>query len=173
MAAWRCPKCNAAIKVDADWCGQCYADLRPAPPPPPPPVARMRPPTVPATAAAADDADPAGDPLFAPRAAAPAPASPLWTDETPRPPTGWPCTECGALNDFELSACAECGMPFGAALREPRPNLPGDRRTRVLVAIAVVVVFMALVALLSMGGTTTSDGDGLPDAVPVEEAPAG
>ena len=141
MSAWRCPKCNAAIKLDADWCGQCYADLRP---PPPPPLVPVRSPVAGPPAAA-----PPGEQLFAPYDAAGAAADPLWTDEQPPAPTGWPCTDCGALNDFALSACAACGMPFGAALREPRPQLPGSRRSRTFAAIGIVLLFMGLVALLS------------------------
>ena len=40
----RCPNCNALVSEDADWCGQCFADLRRSPPPPPaPPVAAEEP----------------------------------------------------------------------------------------------------------------------------------
>ena len=156
MAAWRCPKCNAAIKIDADWCGQCYADLRP-PPPPPPPQARP-------LVTSPESAGAPGEAMFAPADAAGTPAGPLWTDAEPRKPTGWPCSECGALNDFELTACAQCGTPFGAPLTAGRPDLPGDRRTRLLVAIGIAILFVALVALLSMTGGAPAGDD--PDQLP-------
>ena len=168
--AWRCPKCNAAIKVDADWCGQCYADLRPPPPPPPP----KAPPLVAPAAAVGPAAEPAapGEQLFAPYDTAGAASAPLWTDEEPAPPTGWPCTECGGLNDFELSACGQCGAPFGAALREPRTHLPGERGTRLAAALAIALVLTALVALLSRGGTPQPVDD-VPAPVVVEDTTGG
>ncbi|HVE97557.1 MAG TPA: zinc ribbon domain-containing protein [Mycobacteriales bacterium] len=160
MAAWRCPQCNAAIKVDADWCGQCYADLRP---PPPPQQAR------PLVTSPGGTGQP-GDPVFAPHDSAGTPASPLWTDASPAKPTGWPCADCGTLNDFELTACVQCGTPFGAGLSAGRPELPGDRRTRLFVAIGIALAFVVLVAVLSMRGATPVEDPAPPP--PLDE-PAG
>ncbi|HEX6400517.1 MAG TPA: zinc ribbon domain-containing protein [Actinomycetota bacterium] len=38
MADARCPNCSALVSEDADWCGQCFTSLRPAPEPPPEPA---------------------------------------------------------------------------------------------------------------------------------------
>ncbi|HVE63668.1 MAG TPA: hypothetical protein VNB94_07700 [Mycobacteriales bacterium] len=94
--------------------------------------------------------------------------------EEPPAPTGWPCLECGARNDFELSECAGCGIAFGAPLREAAPSLPGTRQTRLLAATGIVVLVMCAIALLSV---VTSSDPGPPEPsgdvlVPVE-VPAG
>ena len=59
----RCPNCDALVSEDADWCGQCFADLRRSPPPPPaPPVGAQEP------ALASSDPEtalrPTGDPFW-------------------------------------------------------------------------------------------------------------
>src|SRR4051812_21564570 len=38
MSADRCPSCAAALPPAAEWCNQCFADLRPAPAPAPAPT---------------------------------------------------------------------------------------------------------------------------------------
>ena len=87
----RCPNCDALVSDDADWCGQCFTDLRRSPPPPPaPPVAAVEP------------AHASPDPEAAPR------------------PTGdpfWPCSVCGAHNPIVLEVCETCGTPFAAVMR--------------------------------------------------------
>jgi len=35
-----------------------------------------------------------------------------------RPGPGWPCTVCGARNPLDLDACATCGTPFAALMRD-------------------------------------------------------
>ena len=78
------------MSEDAEWCGQCFTDLRrPPPPPPAPPVAAE-------AAAAASDPEtavrPKGDPF-------------------------WPCSVCGAHNPIVLEVCETCGTPFAAVMR--------------------------------------------------------
>jgi hypothetical protein len=41
--ALRCPRCDAHVLADADWCTLCYADLRPAPQPEPEPEPQPEP----------------------------------------------------------------------------------------------------------------------------------
>lgn len=145
--AERCPRCGGVVKAGAQWCGLCYADLRP--PPPPLPVPDPEPVVPPAHAP---------PPLFAPvrvRDAldgdeSEAPESAEGVGKAAQLPDGWPCIECGALNAFDLEACAACGLPFGAGLRTPPPTLPGDRRTRILVATLVALAVVALIAIVSM-----------------------
>ena len=79
------------MSEDAEWCGQCFTDLRrPPPPPPAPPVGAEEP------AAAASDPEtavrPKGDPF-------------------------WPCSVCGAHNPIVLEVCETCGTPFAAVMR--------------------------------------------------------
>ena len=138
----RCPRCGGALKAGAQWCGLCYADLRPPPPAPPaepePPAAAQLPSPVSAAGLAAGTPQPADLPD----------EGDVEPDAGPR--KGWPCTECGALNSFELESCASCSSPFGSGLRTPAPSLPGDRRTRAFVALAVAAGVMGLIALLSL-----------------------
>ena len=92
-----------------------------------------------------------------PAAAVPAvPAVPT----VPAVPAGtWPCTTCAQANDLALPACAGCGTPFLAAVRDAPPTvvLPvvGDLLAmtplqRVGVAVGFVVVSMLVTALLAL-----------------------
>lgn len=147
----RCPRCGGSLKPGALWCGLCYADLRP--PPPEPPAAPAAP-----------------EPVFAPVAAAtPPPGAEAEPGEVAEGAgaivaearKGWPCVECGTVNAFEHEVCLGCGLPFGSALRTPPPSIPGDRRTRIGVAVGIVVLFMAIIALVS--AATTEDVPTAPD----------
>jgi ribosomal protein L40E len=96
----RCPNCGALVAVDAEWCGQCFADLRARPEEPlPPAVVR---PTADPTGAGDDGDD---------------------TDAVSSDQAWWPCSVCGARNPIELEACARCGTPFADLMRE----VPTDR----------------------------------------------
>jgi hypothetical protein len=83
------------VSADADWCGQCFADLRPPPVPPPPPAAPAETPIAPAAAAKATAAEPSAEPSEA----------------------FWPCSVCGARNPIEDEVCETCGTPFAAVMR--------------------------------------------------------
>ena len=150
----RCPRCGGALKPGAQWCGLCYADLRPPPPAPAPPAQPAAPVFAPvATAQTTDAVD--GASAGADSAGGEGSAGPG------APKKGWPCLECGAVNPFELEACVACGMPFGSALRTPAPTLPGDRRTRIGIAVAIAALLMGLIALLSIatGGEQADQPD--------------
>ena len=134
----RCPHCRGAIRSDAQWCTQCWVDLRPAPEP---------------VAAA---------PALAPVGSAPGiglQAAPASDPSRPRH-RGWPCSGCGAVNDVELDACVACGTGFLAGLRRdeaPLLALPvvGDvtrlsRSQRLAMAGGVVLLFALLVVLLGV-----------------------
>jgi hypothetical protein len=84
----RCPNCGALVSEDADWCGQCFASLRPEPEP---------------------------EPQAAP--AAVRPAGPVLADGERRDPT-WACPTCEHPNPIDLDVCAVCGTPFAALFRE-------------------------------------------------------
>ena len=88
----RCPNCNALVSEDADWCGQCFADLRAAP-------------------AAASGATRRRRGARARLAAIPRPPP------TPKGDPFWPCSVCGAHNPIVLEVCETCGTPFAAVMR--------------------------------------------------------
>lgn len=149
----RCPACAAAVRPDAPWCTQCYADLRAPEPPAPEPLRPAAP--VPA------DVPDAGGALAtaAPEPVAPSVVQAAAAGEQPDGAT-WPCTTCGAANALDRDACAACGAGFLSALRagdEPLLVLPvvGDlgamsRGQRLGLAGGVVVAVLLLVALLGL-----------------------
>ena len=151
MTPDRCPSCNAAVTVSAQWCTLCYADLRvpetvPAAVPAPAPVASA--PAAPALAELPPDPI-----LDAPVFQAPAVAR---TELK-----GWPCLGCGAMVPIEDDACFQCGRPFLPSDEIPSLALPGvgdlkrmDRGPRLLLALAAAgVVMTLLVAVAFVFGT--------------------
>lgn len=96
----RCPSCGALVAADAEWCGQCFADLRP-----------------PRSTQPADPA-PEASPTVADRRDVGAGASDAVDG------AWWPCAACGARNPIELDTCARCGTPFADLMRDAS----GDRR---------------------------------------------
>lgn len=165
MGSDRCPSCAAAVRKDADWCTLCYTDLRSAPAPvqrapyphPSTPPARAAAPLAASVAAAASDAlhAPYEHVLAAvygggaPSGLADAPA--MDPSEPPANPVGWPCSQCGELNDFERLTCSACTAPFGAALHSPSPAI--DRKKMMTYAIGSAVAFLLLVAALTFAMT--------------------
>jgi hypothetical protein len=97
-------------------------------------------------------------------APAPVPAVPVGPAPVPAPVatagSGWPCGTCGAVNGFDLDACAACGSGFLTALRgqeAPLLVLPGvgdvtrlGRGQRLALAAGVAVLLALLVALLGL-----------------------
>ena len=88
----RCPNCGALVSPEADWCGQCFAVLRPAEASTPGTVAA---PERPATVTA----ERGGLEIEGGRAA-------------------WTCPACEARNPIEASVCETCGTPFARLFQE-------------------------------------------------------
>jgi hypothetical protein len=124
----RCPECDGLLKAGAEWCPQCYADLREPEPEPGP-----------ETPAGAEPRTPDG------RARHRAPDDGAVTP-------GWPCPDCGTVNDLAAGACAGCGQGFLAPLSGDRglPVLTGltsmSRAARIGAAVGAIVVLLGLLA---------------------------
>jgi hypothetical protein len=161
LVSERCPSCGARLAAAAQWCGLCYADLRPAPAPsatatPPAPPARDAVPSPrPAAVAAPAATDPSTSDAIAPIAVQPAPAG-----GTARPT--WPCASCGASVDVDLDACSACGTPFLGALRSASTGIElpvvgnlgrfSDRSRIVLGAAAGILIAFVLMVLTALLG---------------------
>ena len=85
----RCPRCGALVSPEAEWCGQCFAVLRPAD-------------------AATGTPEPA--------TITEDPARGGLEIEGGRPT--WTCPTCEARNPIEASVCAACGTPFARLFQE-------------------------------------------------------
>ena len=139
-AEQRCPHCRGALGPQAQWCTQCWADLRP-----PPVHAAVAP--APAGTGGQSPAAAGIDPVALP---------------APRPggARGWPCSGCGEVNAVELTSCGACGTGFLAGLRKESAAglaLPvvGDltllsRAQRLGLAGGVVLLAMVLITLLGL-----------------------
>jgi hypothetical protein len=119
MSADRCPSCTAAVRPDASWCSQCYADLRPAPAPAPPPApvatveTLVAEPPAPATAEVPATVE-------VPAQATPALPGVVPVDTTP---PAWPCARCRTPVPFDDDECPNCHAKF------LDPDLPGVQKT--------------------------------------------
>jgi RNA polymerase subunit RPABC4/transcription elongation factor Spt4 len=168
MSADRCSSCSAAVRPDASWCSQCYADLRPAPAPAPQPVLEapalpdpLDPltaplPRLPATLVAET---PAEAPAETPATQVPAQAQPGVVPTPTEEPTSWPCGRCRTLVPFDEDECPKCHARF---LASPLPDadrtlldkLPrGQGKTNAALVIVVggfllMGLFVGLFALL-------------------------
>jgi hypothetical protein len=174
------------VRRDATFCGQCYADFRPAPAPAPvtaaPTAAYGTPAPDPLTAPLLDVVLPAQVPVQ-PTGPAPAPA--------PKKDAGWPCTRCGVVNALTDTSCSVCSSPFLAAVsEETRVSLVlpvvgdisrysrGQRAGIAFGAILVLLVPLALLTLLLTGSPapagkstgTTPVTDTTPGFVPAPTA---
>ena len=145
-AELRCPHCRGAVGPQAQWCTQCWADLRPPPEPAPVVVETVpEPAAVHAAVGAGSPAAPSAVELPAVRSGG---------------ARGWPCSSCGDTNPVELMACAACGTAFLAGLRKdsaPVLELPvvGDiallsRAQRLGLAGAVVLLVLLLITVLGL-----------------------
>ncbi|MCU1621385.1 MAG: hypothetical protein JWL79_230 [Frankiales bacterium] len=164
-----CPSCAARVRPEATFCGQCYADFRPAPP-----VA----PLVPAPTAAYGPA--AADPLTAPLLDVVLPPRAVPTQPGPAPAapasktTGWPCSRCEHLNDFADVLCTTCSSPFLAKVAEEtavsiRLPLVGDlsrlgRGQRAGIAFAAILIVLVPLALITLLLTHAPAGGSTPDS---------
>ena len=94
----RCPECGAMLADGAEWCPQCYTDLREPEP------ARLP-----------DTDDTAGPEAAALRARHRSAGSDVADD----PPPGWPCPTCGTVNDVTFGPD---GAVHSVAARRPARN---------------------------------------------------
>ena len=108
MSGERCPSCGGLVAPEAEWCGQCFAQLRGA-----------------GAAREPEPAEPAG-------AGPPPPGRPRTAIAAATGPGGiarehftevdgalhWICPACEAENPMEASTCARCMTPFALLLRE-------------------------------------------------------
>lgn len=101
----RCPSCGGLVSADAEWCGQCYANLR---------------------------APPGSDSETAEQEARPGPRPDRPRPDRPRERSGatpsWTCPVCEAENPLEADRCGSCGTSFASVLREDEePAIDADR----------------------------------------------
>jgi ribosomal protein L40E len=155
----RCPACAARVPAGADWCGLCYADLRPAPPAPAP-VERPDPLTAPLPAVeAALDLDPIDVDVREPlTVGAPAPAGRrTGRHRAASAAPGWPCLRCDAHNDVADDVCAQCGAGFLSGVETAELVVPGlgptsriEKTHKVALVVGGTVVVMALLLVIAM-----------------------
>ena len=179
----RCPSCAAAVRKDADWCTLCYTDLRPAPAPvqrapypqPSAPPAYAAPAAAPATA---DALHAPYEHVLAAVYGGPAPQT-GFVGAPPPPPiapaapadksVGWPCSQCGELNDFERLSCSVCMAAFGAGLGVSAPVV--DRKRVMMYAIGFAACFLVMMAAVTFA-LTKQPTDISPPSVPEVTEPA-
>ena len=94
----RCRTCGAVVYEGAQWCGMCFTPVEDQ-----------------AQAASVAPVGTAGEEGTAP---APEPSASAAPDRTEGGTALWPCPVCGGRNPIELDACATCGTPFAAAMRQ-------------------------------------------------------
>ncbi len=103
----RCPDCRALVAADAEWCGQCFASLRPRGEPAPRPASLGR------VAATVRAGEATGGPTTAG-----GPATATWT-----------CPTCEHANAIDLDICEVCGTAFAALFRQDDRGPAVDPRT--------------------------------------------
>lgn len=135
----RCPACNARNPDGAEWCSQCFTDLRaPTPQPTPPPSSEE--PGSPASVPAADA------PLAVPsRGAAESSDRFRRTDEG----IDWRCATCDTWSPLEVTSCTVCGAAFARTLRADEPEGPQPAELSEGVALAASVALPGLAHILA------------------------
>jgi hypothetical protein len=98
--------CGALVGEDAEWCGQCYTDLRA------PVEAGAEAVGLPVITELSDGATEG-----AARTNGGARADGAVSTDAPR--VAWPCGACGRRNAMELDVCLACGTPFGHSFEPP------------------------------------------------------
>jgi hypothetical protein len=94
------------VSADADWCGQCFASLRPEPPEQASPGRGESPASVPVEILGRTERD------------RPERQAPTWT-----------CPTCQHVNAIELDICVVCGTAFAALFRQDEARPSVDPRT--------------------------------------------
>jgi hypothetical protein len=134
----RCPNCGGLVTADADWCGQCFAPLRPraqseAQPRPSEREEPDRPvtPTVPRPSEAAESPPPSTPAVPRPSEQASGPGG-VSAIRVEGDRVVWRCPRCDTENPIEASACSSCGAPFGKLFEDQtqRPSVPAGRAVR-------------------------------------------
>lgn len=131
----RCPACGASNSDRAEWCTQCFQDLRT----PEPPASEG--PTPDPSASEARPLDPSAAEVRTPGPAADAQAAvPDVTQRDVRTVDGeieWRCARCEAWNPLMFASCATCGAErqgFGDPTRPPAPD-PASRTQLVVASV--------------------------------------
>jgi hypothetical protein len=111
----RCPNCGALVGEGAEWCGQCFTDLRS------PHISRAQAePRIEVPIGVTGVDHPNGhEPGGREPAGGETPVSAEPSD------AGWPCAVCGRGNPMEVNLCLSCGTPFGHGFEQPeeRPSI--------------------------------------------------
>lgn len=118
----RCPSCGARNAETADWCTQCYADLRPDPEEP------ETPPETSSEAGPRSEEERGGPPGAEPSDRGEG-GSLRTGQERFRTRDGeleWRCAVCGEWNGLGAGACVVCGTAFGRTLAGDEEEPPAD-----------------------------------------------
>jgi hypothetical protein len=175
LVAEHCPACGARLAPAAQWCGLCFADLRPAPGPagsataatapvidalPSPRAATPQAAAVPSAVPAAAPGTGTAVEAVLPDAAVAGGSGSTAAGTTARPT--WPCSGCGASVDVDLDACSICGTGFLGALRSSTGGIElpvvgnlgrfSDRSRIVLGASAGLAIALIMVILTALVG---------------------
>jgi hypothetical protein len=110
----RCPSCGALVGEEAEWCGQCFTDLRPQRVSGSEASPRIE---VPVGVTGVERPNGHGPDDRGQRGAE--------TPATGARDAGWPCAVCGRSNPMEVDICLSCGTPFGRGFEtaEERPGI--------------------------------------------------
>lgn len=118
----RCPSCGGLVALGAEWCGQCYAPLRPAEAPPSPTSGGP-------AGSRGREADRAPEDVPPPPEGAERSASVATPGggnlEIAGGTASWDCPVCGERNPIRANACGVCGTPFARLFERPeeRPQI--------------------------------------------------
>lgn len=104
----RCPACGGLAAPDAEWCGQCFASLAPAP----------------------------GGASQAGRLAATVTTPGGGSVEVAEGKATWECAVCGDRNPIETSLCGTCRTPFARLFERPEERVRIQPRTAALWSLA-------------------------------------
>lgn len=115
----RCPNCGALVGEGAEWCGQCFTDLRS-----PQSSRAQAEPRIEVPVGVTGAEHPNGHQPGSREAAGG--ETPVSTEPSD---AGWPCAVCGRRNPMEVKLCLSCGTAFGQGFEQPeeRPSItPGS-----------------------------------------------
>lgn len=99
MSESRCPDCGALVTQAAEWCGQCFASLRPK--------------------SEAAEVAPKPEPVTTEALTGGRKDSQQEGGEGPKKAPYWACPVCQNENELDAILCPVCGTPFGRLFEEP------------------------------------------------------